>query len=100
MKRPTIKGTNRAYVRLYDYVVKRDAWDEFTQKYSVRMIPHGMEKNGDCAVHVLDQNGRLACLGAHIPHKITYSDFIHPPRTTWVEFFSDDNASWKKVIST
>lgn len=89
MKAPTIKATNRAYVRLYRIVIHHRDWDGFLSAFKVQMIQHGMDRNGDCGVHVLDANGELATLGSAIPNKITYSNFIEPARETWKEFYKD-----------
>lgn len=99
MKRPTIKGTNRAYVRLYDYVIKHQHWEDFKSKYQVQMKSHGQERHGDCAIVVIGTDGLLARLGPHIPNQIRYTNFIHPARETWVECFSDEKESWEKVTS-
>lgn len=89
MKAPTIKDTNRAYVRLYKLVIQHRDWEEFKSAFKVQMIQHGMQRNGDCGVHVLDGNGEPATLGSSIPNKITYSRFIEPARETWKEYYKD-----------
>lgn len=90
MKPPSIKETNRAYVRLYKHVIQHRDWEKFKIEYEVQIIQYGMRRNGDCAVHVLDRTGELATLGSTIPNKITYSNFIEPARETWQEFYKDD----------
>lgn len=97
MKRPTIKGTNRAYVRLYDCVIKHQRWEDFISKYQVQIKSHGQERHGDCAIQVIGSDGLPARLGPNIPNQISYSNFIHPARETWIEYFSDEHTNWKVV---
>lgn len=92
-KAPTIKDTNRAYVRLYKHVIAHRDWEEFKNTYKVQIIQFGMRKNGDCGVHVLDSNGEPATLGSTIPNKITYCNFIEPARETWQEFYKDGDTT-------
>lgn len=41
-KKPTIKGTNRAYVRLFEYFVTPQVWLEFLERYRVEYVAFGM----------------------------------------------------------
>lgn len=92
-KAPTIKDTNRAYVRLYKHVIQQHEWEVFKAAYNVQIISFGMRKYGDCGVHVLDSNGELASLGNNIPNKITYCNFIEPSRVTWQEYYKDGSTT-------
>lgn len=91
-KKPTIKGTNRAYVRLFEYFRTPTEWQAFVGHYDVRPMSHGQQRYGDCAVRVFDRStGGLAVLGLEIPNEITYHTFMgSSPRSFWNERFTSD----------
>lgn len=99
MKKPTIKATNRAYVRLYERVVAQGSWEDFLAEYTVQMLEYGMRRSGGCAVEVRNRAGEPADLGPYIPNRITYNTFIAPDRTTWQEHFRDGGRTWSQAES-
>lgn len=64
-QKPTIKDTNRAYVRLFGYFVTSQKWLEFLQRNRIENVPFGMQRDGGCAVQVIDRaTNDPAVLGA------------------------------------
>lgn len=96
--KPTIKATNRAFVRLYKKFHSHAEWEKLLQSYQVKMIALGQARNGDCGVVVTDSSGMSAALGLSIPNKITYSRFIEPAVETWIEFYSDGKQTRRRVL--
>ena len=97
MKKPSIKSTNRAYVRLHTYVTKRQDWEEFVQTYRVVLDSNGSEELSNCFVKVYTKMGELAALGPNIPNQITFSLRKEPPMSIWTEFFNDGKFNWRNV---
>lgn len=98
-KKPTIKGTSRAYVRLFEYYKTEDKWLYFLGKYQVKNLPFGNERNGDCAIRVIDpSNGMLAELGLEIPSEIKYHTYTATGRCFWNEHFIGDSHVRNRTI--
>lgn len=90
-KKPTIKETSRAYVRLFEYFKAPEQWLSFLKGYRVEHPPFGMRRNGDCAVRVIDPNtGELAILGLEIPNEIQYHTYVATARSFWNEHFTSE----------
>lgn len=89
-KAPTIKDYGRAYVRLYKSVSSQGAWQDFLAAFDVRHVPHGMVRNGDCAVQVFIK-GTLqpAVLGLTVPYHVRYHYVVEPGNEVWNEYFTD-----------
>lgn len=88
-KKPTIKATSRAYVRLYEYFTTPDRWLEFIRTYHVEPFNYGMRRDGDCAVRVIDPATReMAVLGLEIPNEIKYHNNVAMGRSFWNENFT------------
>jgi len=80
-RKPTIKGTSRAYVRLFGYLETPESWLLFLDRYTILNLPFGVRRNGDCAVNVVGPaTGNSAILGLEIPNEITYTRVSHAPR--------------------
>ncbi|SOY83461.1 conserved hypothetical protein [Cupriavidus taiwanensis] len=98
-KRPTIKDTNRAYVRLFEYIKTPDQWLSFLARYSVVNVPYGMKRNGDCAVRVIDPtSGSLAVLGLELPNEIKYHTYVATARNFWTEGFTSATHQRNRVL--
>lgn len=94
----TSKNPNRAYVRLYGYVIKQhQLWDDFTNAYCVVLDSCGSDEAEQYGVKVLDRIGRPAALGDKIPNQITFSYRKAPVMSVWTEFFNDGKLSWRNV---
>ena len=90
-KKPTIKATSRAYVRLYGYFSTSEAWLAFIERYKVEPFNFGLHRHGDCAVRVVDPTtGQLAALGLEIPNEIKYHTYVATARNFWQECFLSD----------
>lgn len=89
-KRPTIKETSRAYVRLYGYFKTPEKWLAFLERYRVEYINFGMRRNGDCAVRVIDPaTQEIAVLGLDLPNEIKYHTYTDKTdRSVWNEEFA------------
>lgn len=86
-KKPTIKATNRAYVRLFETFSSTESWLKFLGQYQVECVGFGYQRAGDCAVRVVDpKTGNLAILGLEIPNHITYHTHA-AERSFWNEHF-------------
>lgn len=96
-KKPTIKTTSRAYVRLFGYFTSPEAWLAFLDRYRVEPFDFGMQRHGDCAVRVVDPTtGHLATLGLEIPNEIKYHTYIGTAQSFWQErFFSDTQQRYR-----
>jgi len=98
-KKPTIKGTSRAYVRLFDYFGTADKWLDFLARYRIENVPFGMRRHGDCAVRVVDlATGQLAKLGLEIPNEIKYHTYVATARSFWLENFTSDTERRDRAI--
>lgn len=87
-KKPTIKGTSRAYVRLFGYFLTPQKWLEFLQVNRVDYMPFGMQRDGDCAVRVVDRaTNDLAVLGIEVPNVVKYCNNVAFGRSFWTEEF-------------
>jgi len=90
-KKPTIKATSRAYVRLFEYFKTPDRWLPFLDGHKVVHVPFGMHRNGDCALQVVDlSTGRLAILGLDVPNEIQFHTYVATGRSFWNERFTSD----------
>lgn len=90
MNKPTIKEFSRAYVRIYEHVIKQGGdWEALKASHTVEVFMYGMHKNGDCGARVRTLDGDDAQLGLEISFKVTYSRFIAPDVETWQEHYSD-----------
>lgn len=90
-KKPTIKATSRAYVRLFGYFSSSESWLAFLERYKVEPFDSGMHRHGDCAVRVVDPTtGQLAVLGLEIPSEIKYHTYVATARSFWQECFLSD----------
>ena len=90
-RKPTIKATSRAYVRLFEYFSSSEAWLAFLGRYRVESFEFGMHRHGDCAVRVVDPaTGQLATLGLEIPNEIKYHTYMATARSFWQECFLSD----------
>lgn len=98
-KKPTIKGTSRTYVRLFDYFAAAEKWLEFLQRYRVERVPFGMERAGDCAVRVTDlATGEVAVLGLEVPNEIKYHTHTATGRSFWTEEFASATHRRQRII--
>lgn len=98
-KKPTIKTTSRAYVRLFKYFSSLDAWRAFSEQYKVEPFPFGMHRRGDCAVRVVDTTtGQLATLGLEIPSEIKYHTDVATARSFWHECFLSDKQRRNRIL--
>ncbi len=98
-KKPTIKRTNRSYVRLFEYFATAEKWTEFLQKYRVELVPFGMHRNGDCAIRVIDRaTNQLAVLGLDVPNEIKYHSYIATARSFWTEEFENATHRLHRII--
>lgn len=85
-KKPTIKATGRAYVRLFGYFTSSEAWLAFLERYRVEPFDFGMQRHGDCAVRVIDPTtGQLAALGLEIPNEIKYHTYMATARSFFID---------------
>ena len=99
LKKPTIKGTSRAYVRLFGYFSSSESWLEFLERYKVGPFDFGMHRHGDCAVRVVDPTtGQLASLGLGIPSEIKYHTDIATARSFWHECFLSDTQRRQRTL--
>lgn len=90
-KKPTIKDTSRAYVRLFEYFTSPEAWLAFVDRYRIESFSFGMQRHGDCAVRVVDPaTGHLATLGLSVPSEIKYHTYVATARSFWQECFLSD----------
>lgn len=90
-KKPTIKTTSRAYVRLFEYFKTPEKWLPFLEAYKVVHVAFGMHRNGDCALRVIDPStGELAILGLDVPNEIQYHTYVATNRSFWNERFTSD----------
>lgn len=88
-KRPTIKETNRAYVRLYEYFNTPEKWLAFLERYRVEIIDFGMRRHGDCAIRVIDpETQEVAVLGLELPNTVKYHTYVATSRSFWNEEFA------------
>ena len=88
LKRPTIKETNRAHVRLFEYFTSLDKWLDFLKRYSVEFFSFGNRRNRDCAVRVVHlQSNELSNLGLDIPNHIIYHTYVSTAQSFWNEHF-------------
>lgn len=88
-KKPTIKGTSRAYVRLFSYFQTPEKWLEFLEQFRIEYVAFGMQRAGDCAVRVIEpSNGKVADLGLDVPNEIKYHTYVATARSFWIEEFS------------
>lgn len=99
-RRPTIKANGRAYTRLFtEYLKTPDAWTAFMARYRIESIPHGLAKNGDCAIQVIDlATGQLATLGLNMPSVIKYHNIVEPSRQFWNETFLSPTEQRSRTI--
>jgi hypothetical protein len=98
-KEPTIKGTSRAYVRLFEYFETPEKWLEFLQRYRVERVPFGMQLAGDCAVRVIDPaTSEVAVIGLEVPNEIKYHTYIATGRSFWTEEFASATHRRRRVI--
>jgi hypothetical protein len=98
-KKPTIKDTNRAYVRLFEFFSSPHEWLEFLQRHHVEYVAFGMQRNGDCAIRVMDSStGQPALLGLKVPNKIKYHSYVAAARSFWTEDFSDGTHRRHRII--
>ena len=99
-RRPTIKANGRAYTRLFtEYLKAPDTWTAFIARYRIESIPHGLAKNGDCAIQVIDPaTGQLAVLGLNVPCVIKFHDIVEPSRQFWNEFFLSADEQRSRTI--
>jgi hypothetical protein len=87
-KKPTIKDTSRAYVRLFGHFRTPQEWLEFLQFNRVEYMPFGMQREGDCAVRVIDlATNDLAVLGLEVPNVVKYHNNVPFGRSFWTEEF-------------
>jgi hypothetical protein len=97
-KRPTIKATSRAYVRLFECFRTPEEWLSFLSRFRVEHPASGMQRNGDCAVRVIDlSTGDLATLGLEIPNEIKYHTYIATARSFWTESFTSATQRRRRV---
>lgn len=98
-KKPTISGTSRAYVRLFDYFATAEKWLKFLQRYRVERVPFGMQRAGDCAVRVIDLGtSEIAVLGLDVPNEIKYHTHLATGRSFWTEDFASATHRRHRVI--
>ncbi|MCY0852536.1 hypothetical protein [Cupriavidus sp. D39] len=98
-KKPTIKDNGRAYVRLFGYFATQDEWLRFLTRYVVKHVPFGMERNGDCAVRVIDPTtGELATLGLELPNEIKHHTYVATARSFWNENFANDTQRRSRTV--
>ena len=87
-KKPTIKGTSRAYVRLFGYFATPQKWLEFLRANRIDYMPFGMQREGDCAVRVIDRaTNDLAVFGLEVPNVVKYHNNTAFGRSFWTEEF-------------
>lgn len=99
IKKPTIKGTSRAYVRLFQYLGTVEEWLSFLEKYAVEDIPFGQQRFAEHAIRVLDRsNGELATLGLDLPCVIKYRNNIEPSRQFWIEEFQSATHRRRRIL--
>ncbi len=97
-KRPTIKATSRAYVRLFECFRTPEEWLSFLSRFRVEHPASGMQRNGDCAVRVIDPStGEVATLGLEIPNEIKYHTYIATARSFWTESFTSATQRRRRV---
>jgi hypothetical protein len=85
-KKPTIKATSRAYVRLFGYFSTPEKWLAFIDRYRIEFVEFGMHRNGDCSVRVIDStNEKIATLGLDVPNEIKYHTYTPTGRSFWTE---------------
>lgn len=88
-KKPTIKDNGRAYVRLFQCFKTTESWLDFLNRYTIRHLPFGVRRNGDCAVCVYDPTtGDLAELGLEIPNEIIYRKLVAEGSFVWTESYA------------
>jgi hypothetical protein len=92
-KKPTIKATNRSYVRLFGNFTSPEAWLEFLDPYRIEPFDFGMQWHGGCAVRVVaPTTGHLATLGLEIPNAIKYHTYVATARSFWQECFLSNSS--------
>ena len=98
-KKPTIKETSRAYVRLFDYFATAEKWLNFLHRYRVERVPFGIQRAGDCAVRVIDlESGAVAVLGLEVPNEIKYHTYTAMGRSFWTEEFLNATHRRNRII--
>lgn len=98
-RKPTIKDTSRAYVRLFQYFKTNADWLAFLVRYEVRHVPFGHVSHGDCAVRVIERaTGEVARLGLDIPIEIKYHTYVATARSFWNESFVSDTHVRERTI--
>lgn len=97
-KKPTIKATSRAYVRLFGYFTSSEKWLDFLAHHRIEYVPFGIQRNGDCSVRVINTTtGAIAILGLDVPNEIKYHSHIATGRSFWTEDFLSASHKRHKV---
>lgn len=91
MRAPTIKATNRAYVKLYERVVAAGlSWEDFADSYQITITPLGStSRTYKCSIEVRQADGQLAKLARGLPSVIRWHRNVEPDCEVWTEEFAD-----------